>query len=66
MAEEEYSVKNRKPLAENDVVIHVPRGTGKNVKVVESDDADGVAEITVQVSKQRKAGRVPVLGVIVK
>lgn len=66
MAEKEDYIANRKPLPEGEVVIHVPKGHAKNVKVVESADAGQAAEITVQVSKLRKAGRVPVLGVIVK
>jgi len=54
----------RKPLEEHEVVVHVPKGTAKHVRVNEVDNAG--AEITVQVSKKRKAGAVPVLGVIVK
>lgn len=66
MSEKQEYISNRKPLKEDEVIIHVPQGTAKNVQVVESADAGQSAEITVQVSKQRKAGRVPVLGVIVK
>ena len=66
MSEKEGYISNRKPLQENEVVIHVPKGHAQHVKVVEAADAGQTAEITVQVSKQRKAGRVPVLGVIVK
>jgi len=67
MAEhKEESLANRKPLEANEVVVHVPKGSGKHVRVVESADAGTSAEITVQVSKKRQAGRVPVLGVIVK
>lgn len=66
MAADQPSTKNRKPLAADEVVIHVPKGQGKNVRVVESPDAGTSAEITVQVSKNRKASRAPVLGVIVK
>ena len=60
------NVTSRKPLDEDQVVIHVPKGQARHVKVVESDEANQVAEITVQVSKKRKASTVPVLGVIVK
>jgi hypothetical protein len=56
----------RTPLKEEEVVIHVPKGTASHVRVVEADPADLTTEITVQVSKKRKAAAVPVLGVIVK
>lgn len=56
----------RKPLEEHEVVIHVPKGSGSHVKVVENDPATLSNEITVQVSKKRKSGAMPVLGVIVK
>lgn len=66
MADYKESVADRKPLAEGEVVVHVPKGHAKNIRVVESADAGQNAEIVVQVSKKRVAGRVPVLGVIVK
>lgn len=67
MAEnKEESLTNRKPLEASEVVVHVPKGSGKHVRVVESEAAGTAAEITVQVSRKREAGRVPVLGVIVK
>lgn len=56
----------RKPLKENEVVIHVPKGTAGNVRVVEADAPTMNSEITVQISKSRRAGVIPVLGVIVK
>jgi len=59
-------LKDRKPLEENEVVVHVPKGTGHNVRIQESDAATLPSEITVQVSKKRKAAVLPVLGVIVK
>jgi len=59
-------VKDRKPLEEHEVVVHVPKGTGRHVKVEESETADLPNEIVVQVSKKRKVGVSPVLGVIVK
>lgn len=55
----------KKPLAEDEIVIHVPKGAAKKVHIEESDVA-ATAEITVRVSKQRKAAKMPVLGVIVK
>jgi hypothetical protein len=60
------SVSDRKPLPEHDVVVHVPKGTAANVRVVESDDGSLPNDITVQISKHRKPGARPVLGVIVK
>ena len=63
----EAKVENiRKPLKDNEVVIHVPKGTASNVRIVESDAPTLSTEITVQVSKNRRAGVIPVLGVIVK
>lgn len=59
-------ISNRRPLDAHEVVVHVPKGTKGNVKVEESDAADLPNEITVQVSKKRQAGVLPVLGVIVK
>lgn len=63
---DEYSLEKRKPLEEEEVLVHVAPGQAKHVKVVESKDAGKDAEIVIQVSKKRKAGRAPVLGVIVK
>jgi hypothetical protein len=60
------NIKNRKPLDEHDIVIHVPKGTAGHVHIEESDAGDLPSEITIQVSKKRRAGMVPVLGVIVK
>ena len=60
------SVEKREPLSEDEVLIHVPAGSGKHVRVVESRADTLPNEITVQVSKKRKAGARPVLGVIVK
>lgn len=57
---------SRKPLNENEVLIHVPRGTAGNVRVVEAEKPDLNTEIMVQVSKNRRTGSIPVLGVIVK
>jgi hypothetical protein len=54
-----------KPLAPEEVVVTVPKGEGKNVKVVEQETATN-AEITVKVSRRRKPAPVPLLGVMVK
>lgn len=56
----------RTPLDENEVVVHVAKGTANHVRIVEADSAKLSNEIVVQVSKKRKASSMPVLGVIVK
>ncbi len=56
--------KKSKALSGNEVVVHVPRGGKRHVKVVETSGSD--AEITVRVAKDRKAKAKPLLGVIVK
>jgi hypothetical protein len=56
----------RKPLEENQVIVHVPKGMGERVKIEESDKAKLPSEIVVQVSKKRRASSIPMLGVIVK
>ena len=48
------------------VVVHVPPGTAKNVKIVESDPKDRGQDITVQVSRERKVQVSRAVGVIVK
>ncbi|MGY3586647.1 hypothetical protein ACVIGB_004295 [Bradyrhizobium sp. USDA 4341] len=60
------SISGRKPLPEEEVVVHVPKGTKAKVRVEESDPKDLTSEITIQVSKQRKPTAMPVIGVIVK
>lgn len=59
------STENRQPLEENEVVVHVPHGHAAHVRIKEAA-ADLPNEITVQISKKRKASVKPVLGVIVK
>ncbi|MDP8927416.1 MAG: hypothetical protein M3O70_02265 [Actinomycetota bacterium] len=54
-----------RPLREQDVEIIVPQGMADRVQVVESAEP-GAAEITVRVSRERRARRMPVVGVIVK
>jgi hypothetical protein len=66
MSTSQPSGYNQKPLEAEEVIVHVPKGQAGHVKVVESDVAQPSAEIVVQVSKKRKAGIMPVLGVIVK
>ena len=57
--------QTRRPLEEEQIVVHVPKGTGRNVRIEEAS-GDLPNEITVQISKKRKQGVRPVLGVIVK
>jgi hypothetical protein len=66
MREVPMPIENRRPLPAEEVVVHVPKGSANKVKIEESDEASLPSEITVQVSKNRTAGRKPVLGVIVK
>lgn len=54
----------RKPLSEDEIVVHVPKGAKGHVRIEEGENLPN--EITVQVSKKRKASVRPVLGVIVK
>ncbi len=60
------NLEQRKPLNEDEVVIHVAKGGAPHVRIVENDAATLSNEITVQVSKKRKTSAMPVLGVIVK
>jgi hypothetical protein len=60
------SIQTRKPLPDDEIVVHVPKGLSGKVSVVESDAAALPNEITVQVSRKRVPGTKPVLGVIVK
>lgn len=55
-----------RPLSEKEVIIHVPKGVGDHVRVVEAEPAALGSEIMVRVSKKRAASKVPVVGVIVK
>jgi hypothetical protein len=57
------------PLKDNEIVVTVPQGSGKHVRVEESaaKAPGGSPEITVRVSNKRKYDvSVPILGVIVK
>lgn len=56
----------QRPLTEREVVIHVPKGTADNVRVVETEAAAMGSEIMVRVSKKRTTSKMPVVGVIVK
>jgi hypothetical protein len=57
------------PLKDEEIVVTVPQGTAKHVRVEEAatKSAGGSPEITVRVSNKRKYDvSVPILGVIVK
>lgn len=49
-----------------DVIVHVPPGSAKNVKIVETDPAGRGQDITIQVSRERKVQVSKAVGVIVK
>lgn len=49
-----------------DVIVHVPPGSGKNVKIVETDPKGRGQDITIQVSRERKVHVSKAVGVIVK
>jgi hypothetical protein len=53
------------PLAPEEVIVTVPRGHARHVKVVEQDPPQD-AEITVKVSRRRPSAAKPVLGLMVK
>jgi hypothetical protein len=49
-----------------EVIVHVPPGASRNVKIVEADPSARGHDITIQVSKERKALTSSAIGVIVK
>ena len=48
------------------VVVHVPPGSAKDVKIVESDPKNRGQDILIQVSRERKVHVSNAVGVIVK
>lgn len=54
-----------KPLEPEEVIVSVPKGEAKNVKIVEQELPEN-AEITVRVSRKRKAASMALLGLMVK
>ena len=58
--------KKSEALRDDEVVVHVPRGMGDKVKVVETGKTGLKSEIAVRVSRKRKPSTLPLLGVIVK
>jgi hypothetical protein len=55
-----------KPLKGDEIQIYVPRGSAKDVKVVEVDPPAGGNDITLQVSRERKTRSTKAVGIIVK
>ncbi len=54
------------PARGEEVVVRVPKGASKYVKIVEVDPAETGHDISVQVSRERRTVASPVIGVIVK
>lgn len=54
------------PAKNDEVVVHVPKGTADKVSVVEIDPEKMGQDITIQVSRERKPHVSPAIGVIVK
>jgi hypothetical protein len=63
--QEDAMAETTKPLEPKEVIVTVPKGEAHNVKVVE-EETQRNAEITVKVSRKRKAATVPLLGLMVK
>ena len=62
----EQQVGKRGPLEEDELVVLVPRGQREKLYIEEMDPGEATSEITVRVSRKRRTGSVPVVGVIVK
>jgi hypothetical protein len=62
----EQQVGKRAPLEEDELVVLVPRGLREKLVIEEMDPQEATSEITVRVSRKRKTGSIPVVGVIVK
>ena len=58
--------KYGEPPGQDEVVVHVLRGTTDRVRIEELDVDQANAEITIRVSRNRTAGELPLLGVITK
>jgi hypothetical protein len=50
----------------DEIIVHVPPGSAKNVKVVESDPKARGHDILVQVSRERKVAVSKAVGIISK
>jgi hypothetical protein len=62
----EQRIGKEAPLDEDEVVVLVPSGTKGKVIVEEMEPGAASSQITVRVSRNRRTGSIPVLGVIVK
>ena len=51
---------------DDEVIVHVPKGTADKVRIVEADPNQMGQDITIQVSRERKPRVSPAIGVIVK
>lgn len=58
--------KKLDPAKNDEVIVHVPKGSADKVRVVEADPGEMTQDITIQVSRERKPRISPAIGVIVK
>jgi len=54
------------PAQGEQLILHVPKGAAKNVKIIEVDPVVHGRDVTLQVSKTRKVHSSGMVGVIVK
>lgn len=54
------------PAKGDEVVVHVPKGSAENVRIVEVDPNELGRDVTIQVSRERKPQVSSAIGVIVK
>lgn len=54
------------PAKDDEIILHVPKGSAGNVKIVEIDPTVTGRDVTIQVSKNRKIEVSSAIGVIVK
>ena len=54
------------PAKNDEVILHVPKGTTDKVRVVEVDPRELGQDITIQVSRERKPQLSSAIGVVVK
>lgn len=50
----------------DDIIVHVPPGSARNVKIVESDPKQRGHDILIQVSRERKVAVSKAVGIITK
>lgn len=58
--------KRPDPARNDEVIVHVPKGTADKVRVVEADPNEMGQDVTIQVSRERKPQVSRAVGVIVK